>query len=110
MTPAETLMAAATLLRKRLEHATKGPWWGDDLDEVQSPAGQIARTLGTGGDGVYPYPNSRYMALMHPGVGAALVRLLEQAADALTGCDVADDEPALAAARAILGQTDRNQT
>ncbi|KOU50548.1 hypothetical protein ADK55_18570 [Streptomyces sp. WM4235] len=115
MTPSEELRAAETLLRSLLEHAAEGPWWGDDLDEVQSSAGQIGRALGTGADGKYPYPNSRYMAAMHPGVGTALADLLERqgkqaeeieqylGAQFQDGALDQDIHDALAVARAILG-------
>ncbi|MFJ4418243.1 hypothetical protein [Streptomyces sp. NPDC088925] len=72
MTPAETLTAAAEKLRAAAQDVPAGPWWGDDLDEVQSPTGQVARTVGAAA-----YPKSRCIALMHPGVGATLAELLE---------------------------------
>ncbi|MFE3049577.1 hypothetical protein ACFXIY_21295 [Streptomyces albidoflavus] len=103
MTPAETLTAAADRLRVAAQDVPAGPWWGDDLDEVQSPTGQVARAVGAAA-----YPKSRYIAAMHPGVGRALAAWLES----WTGIDVAEDGPlaeelrhALTVARQILGST-----
>ncbi|GAA2838327.1 hypothetical protein RMN57_13080 [Kitasatospora sp. CM 4170] len=45
-----------------------------------------------------------YLALLGPATGLAMARMLDQAAEALTGQDVPADEPALAVARAVLGQ------
>ncbi|MGW3492090.1 hypothetical protein [Streptomyces sp. NPDC001054] len=101
MTPAETLTAAAEKLRTLATEATHGPWWGDDLDEVQSPTGQVARAVGAAA-----YPKSRYIAAMHPGVGTALADWLESWTDIELAEDAAlpeDARHALLVARQILG-------
>jgi hypothetical protein len=104
MNPADELRAAADKLRKLIQNTAPAPWWGDDLDEVQSPLGQIARTLGSG-DGKAPYPNSRYIAAMHPGVGTALADWLQTASANAAALTWPNDfiKRALAVARAING-------
>ncbi|MGW5352225.1 hypothetical protein ACWERV_17150 [Streptomyces sp. NPDC004031] len=84
-TPAERLQAAATLLRGRLAdpQLTAGPWLsldhGDRLlhnqpgDEDQAPVYVVNEPMSNGA-------NADYIAAMHPGVGAALVTVLDQAA------------------------------
>lgn len=100
--PADTLRTAAEKLRELIANTTRAPWHGDDIDEVQSPEGQVAR--------VYKalYPNSRYIAAMHPGVGQALAQWLEAEArylaTAAPGWKREAHPDALAVARAILGE------
>ncbi|MFE3583719.1 hypothetical protein [Streptomyces vinaceus] len=104
MTPAEELRAAAEKLRVLAAEASPAPWAANQWGNVETADyAEVAE--------VWPLSapanvNVNYIAVMHPGVGAALARMLEQAADALAGQDVPDDEPALAVARAILGQPD----
>ncbi|WP_224274021.1 hypothetical protein [Streptomyces sp. LS1784] len=49
-------------------------------------------------------PYGEWIATMDPATGLAIARMLDQAAEALAGQDIPDDEPALAVARAVLGQ------
>jgi hypothetical protein len=106
-TPADELRTAAEALRQLTEHTSPAPWWGDDIDEVQSPLGQIARALSGGGKA--PYPNSRYIAAMHPGVGAALADWLDFEADLIALVPGAElrgrTERALNVARSINAQS-----
>jgi hypothetical protein len=97
-TPADELRTAAQKLRSLIKDTPATPWWGDDLDEVQSPEGHVARAKAN------PYPTSRYIAAMHPGVGKALADWLTVEMVQLEH----DDFPALhahalAVARAING-------
>ncbi|MFE2911279.1 hypothetical protein [Kitasatospora indigofera] len=97
-TPAETLTAAANRIDDVLAGTNPGPWWGDDIDEVQSADGQLFRAISSS-DG-RPYQNSRYAALMNPQVGEQLSRWLK--AEAQEAIVVG---PALAVARLLLGET-----
>ncbi|GAA3267991.1 hypothetical protein [Streptomyces lavendulae] len=116
MTPAEELQAAAALLRTTLvSAATDGPWYATEYDVYTQNTYDFEAGLGASpgqvdiaghgyeGGGFARLCDAQYAAAMHPGVGAALARMLEQAADALVGQDVPADEPALAVARQILG-------
>ncbi|MFH8257876.1 hypothetical protein [Streptomyces roseolus] len=107
MTPADELRIAAIKLREHVDAAEKkrpGPWAPGAAGTVISPREGGVRIVSG-----YTIPEgpeiARYIGLMDPMVGHALVRLLDQAADALTGVDVDDDEPALAIARALNGGT-----
>jgi hypothetical protein len=114
-TPAQTLTAAAAKLRAfatEAGHRAPGPWivheaYGflrvdNDRDKTKE-----AWTVKTGADlAEENRPTAEYIALMHPGVGAALADWL----DSLTGVEVSEHGPmaeeyqhALAVARAILG-------
>lgn len=87
--PAARLQAAATLLRARLAapQLTEGPWLsldhGDRLlrnqpgDEDQAPVYVVNEPMSNGA-------NADYIAAMHPGTGAAILTVLEQAAARIT--------------------------
>jgi hypothetical protein len=121
LSPSEILTAAANLLRERAaavpsEHWGARPWHVekcaneeyDDCpcivaqgerkpyDEPQIPMIQYVADAETP-------EHARYIALMHPGVGLAIAEVLEQAAEALEGADVPEDEPVVTLARQLLG-------
>lgn len=124
--PAETLRAAATLIRDTASNATPGPW--EDTPDALWIGGQVwgYRILKDGnfpvGDGGAPDP--AWIALMHPKVAEPLAAWLEHAARDLEAAEFAAakwadaeqlkpsdyiDEPdsaarALAVARQILGR------
>ncbi|MFJ9799868.1 hypothetical protein [Streptomyces sp. NPDC101145] len=140
-TPAAELRTAAQTLRKLANDATPGPWRTHDthLDLGGHTATVMTGKPGDGGllawvptmshapwtDGRNAWNNAEYIAAMHPGVGAALAKLLREAhalhepkhcPDAVDGCHCAgcgwcgdEDWPcsdvrnALAVARQILG-------
>lgn len=110
VTPAETIAAAVEKLNSLITFLgdNRGPW------KVGTPPSGYPQSISNVGvpycvadtheDPSIPvFTIAPYIATMHPGVGKALARLLEQAAEALAGQDVPDDEPALAVARAVLG-------
>lgn len=108
-TPAATIARAAARLRELAERATH--------------EGRIVwttgHTLGSRSPVVLDHPDepsvlietyaarleavNRYVAAVGPATGLAVAAWLDQAAEALIGVDVPDDEPALAVARQILG-------
>lgn len=123
--PAETLTAAAKLLRERATAATPGPWtwlrWHSDCPAncddpacflliVGSPHGPVGdadvdrpevfaveRSVQERGEG-----DAAFIALMHPGVGLALADWLNSAAGDAE--QIGPDPHALAVARALLGE------
>lgn len=117
--PAATLTAAATLLRKRAIAATQGPWVPSIVRSPRAtvtsgiyshahPAGSAASEVAAAGrkgrecGGVANPDNAEYIALMHPDVGLALAEWLGDAAE---GDEHGEHNPyALAVARQILGQ------
>lgn len=131
--PAELLRHAATLIRSLGEHVSPGPWmtsnsrthWlADDVVFGQSVwmANRISQVCNVD-YGQNRKPDAAWIALMHPGVGAALAEWLDYAArrhDALVqaahqvwaddtaGRDkhITDetDQRALTVARALLGE------
>lgn len=109
LSPSETLTAAAKLLRERATAATPGPWivhQANGFVRVDQPGPPSkAWTEKSGADlAEENRSTAEYIALMHPGVGLALARVLEQAAEALEGQDVPEDEPVLTLARQLLGE------
>ena len=107
-TPAEEIRTAAAKLRQRVEALgdCRGPWY--IVNEDKRPYPQTISNIGvpyvvasTTTDPHHKPDIAQYICTVNPRVGAALVRLLEQSAEALEGSAVADDEPALVAARAI---------
>lgn len=127
MTPAEELHAAATLLRDRLvSAATDGPWHVIEYEPMIRDTYNFEAGLGTTpdepdiaghgyeGGGFDRICDARYVAAMHPGVGAALADWLDAAAAHVRASYVCCDSgahrcyesaapQALAVARAILG-------
>lgn len=106
-TPADELRAAAALLRERATNATPGPWSqtgiGDYGWTVSSPTGALVDT----DDSDQGRADADFIALMHPGVGAALADWLDAVADRArhNGGDWvgADLHYALAVARQVNG-------
>jgi hypothetical protein len=114
--PAETLRAAASLLRQRAEKATPGPWkpmvLGSEGYLVHRDSGTI-RERGRGRvarfgckDWDADRADAEYVAAMHPLVGVALAGWLDRFGDKLYCYGPAEFEHALAIARAYLGETD----
>ncbi|MFC7794641.1 hypothetical protein [Streptomyces cinereoruber] len=122
MTPADELRAAARKLRETLaalptEDWGDRPWHVEECSDTEC-ASACPCIVAQGEYQPFDQPQTppiqyvadaetpecaAYIALMGPHVGRALVRVLDQAADALTGVDVDADEPALTVARAING-------
>ncbi|MEV7770495.1 hypothetical protein [Kitasatospora sp. NPDC086791] len=108
--PADLLTAAAQVLREaalNAEHVSPAPWTVSR--EPNEGAGMLYAASGVivadrSCDDHDESVDLPYIALMHPATGLAVARMLDQAAEALAGQDVPDDEPALAVARAVLGQ------
>ncbi|MGW1979204.1 hypothetical protein [Streptomyces sp. NPDC001889] len=109
MTPADTLRAAASRLRALATAVPDGPWHSDpEFDSCTyeqgvytstAPRERVAEVYGKGDQ---PKSIARYVAAMHPGLGAALAEWLEDAAD---GDDRGEISPyALEVARQILGE------
>lgn len=115
MTPAEELRAAAEQLRQDVRNALADsplPWVVDEDVIRCGTEGSVVvdRSCDLDGNGDMPY-----IARMHPGVGAALVELLDYAAryadlvDSLAGRPIEEPHPdrhtrhLLAVARTILG-------
>jgi hypothetical protein len=122
MPPAEELAAAADKLRGAARLANNGPWIA--TPDVLIGGWAIAQAPMPSDEGPYLADfvrdcDARYIAAMHPGVGAALADWLERAAGHVsaqyTCCDNGEHmcwqiaSPALAVARAILNQPDRSQ-
>lgn len=114
-TPADLIRRAAAMVRERATAATPGPWTAHLLpadEHHRHPAHWVKAEYPDGAavssevvaDCPWRQADADWIATMHPGVGPALAAWLEQAADALTGTDVPDNEPALATARALLGE------
>ncbi|WP_228981434.1 hypothetical protein [Streptomyces sp. DH12] len=110
-TPAETLRAAVEKLRALTTHATSGPWLA--TPDILVGGWAVAQAPLARPDGPYladfvREEDARYIATMHPGVGAALADWLEATAEHLavsTHPDWQDTVAALplAVARQILG-------
>lgn len=104
--PTETLTAAAQRIRERASAAGEGPWAA--VPDVMIGGWAVAhKDADPGGPYLADFTRAEHaywIALMHPGVGLALARVLEQAAEALEGTDVPEDEPVLAVARQLLGE------
>jgi hypothetical protein len=105
--PAETLHAAAQLLRERAREAAPGPWRVSFID------GTLPVVDGPGGGHLVAETRQRadaeYIAGMHPAVGLALADLLESFATC--GCEEDGDHwpekaIALRLARLILGEAE----
>lgn len=118
----DDLREAAELLRTRAEAATRGPWQraaDHPAASDQYPAngfgywsGEYARCVsysGTG-DGVEADLDAIYIVTVHPGVGLALARLLDEHADSVEedGGQVVTSavDQAVELARLILGRAD----
>ena len=113
--PAATLRAAAerllalvaaiepdvVFLRGKSWHAEHEPHRGPVvLQGGQHPADTV-QPVRRIADAVSP-ELAAWIAAMHPGVGKGIASVLLQAADALDGTAVSDDEPVLVLARQIL--------
>ncbi|MCI3277587.1 hypothetical protein [Streptomyces cylindrosporus] len=108
MTPLEEIRAAAAKLEQRVEALDdcRGPWY--IVNEQARPYPQNISNIGvpycvatTTTDPSHEPTLAQYICTMNPRVGAALLQLLQQGAEALEGHTIADDEPLLVAARAI---------
>lgn len=108
--PADTLRAAAERLRTLSTAASEGPWTMNQWGNIETAhCDEVAEVwpLNCG-----PDTNARFIAAMHPGVGTALAQWLDYHAgmsDRLAQLFdepplTPDDHPALAVARAILGE------
>lgn len=107
-TPAATIARAAIRLRALAERATHEdrPVWMYGytmrgrtpvvLDDVAEPS-VLIETYAARREAV-----NRYVVAVGPATGLAVAAWLDQAAEALIGVDVPDDEPALVVARQIL--------
>lgn len=109
--PAALLRRAATLIRSLGEHVSPGPWmtansrthWlADDVVFGQSVwmANRISQVCNVD-YGQNRKPDAAWIALMHPGVGAALAEWLESAA--VDAEEIGHDFRATNVARAVLG-------
>jgi hypothetical protein len=99
MTALDDLREAARLLRDRAQAATPGPWehtehgqggsfmgcgqvitWGDGVEggNIAAPSGDLYPR-----GGYSPSEDMAYIATVHPGVGLALARLLDEHADSV---------------------------
>jgi hypothetical protein len=108
MTEAAELRAAATKLRHRLAdpQLTAGPWLsldhGDRLirnqpgDEDRAPVYVVNEPMSNGA-------NADYIALMHPGVGAALAVLLD---DAAVDAEMVGPDPSAVAIARLINATE----
>ncbi|MEH0442485.1 hypothetical protein QA811_02120 [Streptomyces sp. B21-102] len=126
MTPADELRAAAAKIRDLTAEATGAPWatsWSEQQYEVKSPSGIDPIAEWTYAIATWEPEASEqraecdtadadWIATMHPGVGTALARWLENTATSLTASThpgwqdlIAAD--ALAVARAVLGTPDQ---
>jgi len=108
VTPLEEIRAAAAKLHQRVTELgdCRGPWY--IVNEEQHPYPQNISNIGvpycvatTHTDPSGEPDIAQYICTVNPRVGAALVLLLEQGADALEGTPIGDDEPILIAARAL---------
>lgn len=99
---AARLREAAKVLRERAEDATPGPWVthpvGARADVRGLPEntshdyrGNAVATAGDSEFGACPAKDAHYIATMHPGVGLALARALDTAADAFGHADLCLD-------------------
>lgn len=118
LSPSEILTAAAKLLRERAAAtepdvmALRGVAWHAEECDRDRCACIVAQGAQFPADYVQPgryiadaeTPElAAWIALMHPGVGLVLAGVLEQAAEALEGADVPEDEPVVMLARQLLG-------
>lgn len=110
MTPAETLRAAAKLLREIAKNAAPGPW-GVEYENskslsVLSYSGQAFVAF----IGVEDAPGVRgdaaWISLVHPGLAEPLAAWLDATAEqySRSGCEPAMADRALAVARTVLDQ------
>ncbi|MGA5009014.1 hypothetical protein ACPCDX_29000 [Streptomyces koyangensis] len=102
--PADILRAAAKWLRAAAQdahRASPAPWSVTDENVVRCADGMIVADR-SGTDHPAERADLPYVAAMGPATGAAIVAVLEQAADALEGQDVPADEPVLVLARQLL--------
>lgn len=103
MTPDQILLAAARHLHDLAGRADTGGAW-KAVPDILIGGWAVAPHDAEG-----PYiatfvrPEHAYWtSLVHPGIGLMLAAVFEQAAEALIGADVAEDEPILVLARAVL--------
>jgi hypothetical protein len=111
---ADVLRRAAERLREVAGNATPGPWW-DDFGGVRVGILPRSRHLVTNGfpnvvaitdrRGVGGEADAAYVATMHPGVAIALADWLDMYAVYVGNGGIYGLAPALAVARAILGET-----
>lgn len=108
MTPVEEIRTAAAKLDGLVQALgdNRGPWYivneharhyPQRIDNFGVPYVVASTTT----DPSHEPTIAQYICAMHPGVGRALTKLLDQAAEALAGTTVDDDEPALLVARAV---------
>ena len=130
-TPASLLKRAAHLMREHAEAATKGPWravagtWEDEtFAAVVAPEGDPANAetwlMATGRGSICQEADANHAAFWHPGIALAVAKLLEDRAaeydqlanegHGVTGAWFVageyggDEDPAVAQARAYLGE------
>ena len=112
LTPAETLRAAASLMRERAEKATPGPWRAQSLrcgDVVVEQAGGPHLVADMPACGEHPgvrVPDADFIAGMHPAVALAVADWLDRFSDRSYCYGPAEFDHALAIARAYLGSPD----
>lgn len=115
--PVEALRSAAVLLRQRAEAATAGPWvvnhddmWSVVRSEAPSIEWEYQREVMTTHTPDEVWPDSVYIATVHPLVGLALADLFDRFAvewgriEAPALQDLVGDHPLLALARQILAE------
>ncbi|MFE2407053.1 hypothetical protein ACFXDE_01780 [Kitasatospora sp. NPDC059408] len=110
--PADLLAAAAEVLREHVGylelHGIRGPWTvhsgPSGYPQAISNVGVPLLIANTFTDPKAPPVAATYIALMHPGVGLALADWLDVAAVTWTNLTNANQDAALAVARAVLGQ------
>ncbi|MFI5880875.1 hypothetical protein [Streptomyces sp. NPDC051554] len=108
MTPTEEIRAAAAKLDGLVQALgdNRGPWYivneqARHYPQTISNIGVPYCVASTTTDPQHEPTDAQYICAMHPGVGRALAKLLDQTADALAGTEVSADEPALVLARAV---------
>ncbi|MCX5239759.1 hypothetical protein OG824_31620 [Streptomyces prunicolor] len=108
MTPIEEIRTAAAKLQGLVQALgdNRGPWYivneqARHYPQTISNIGVPYCVASTTTDPSHEPTDAQYICAMHPGVGWALAKLLDQAAEALAGTEVSVDEPALLVARAV---------
>lgn len=129
--PSGVLRRAAGLMREYAGVATKGPWravagtWeGETFAAVVAPEGDPANAetwlMATGRGSICQEADAKHAAFWHPGVAQAVAAMLESRATEydelassgygitgawfVAGADGGDEDPAIATARAYLGE------